>query len=255
MAKLRGPLERKLYELTLSHLAKLLDYVPGPVRRAGGSATALVRSYHGDPLFSIFGLDSTEYVAATLAGGTITSIHRKLGDIYESRVSAIFEHRLKLTPEELSYTANIVIDGETQQRSLDAYLQFDRIGAKHRVRVQRFAKQELAKLSQQPRISLVGIGMEVRHCYQTGDSKRAQADEHMARHLLVSGILPIVPFFCGQSNRSIVRRYRSICVVKEAMESYDMVKMLSGFDYYAFLQRHRAEFRQPIINMLRGLST
>ena len=61
--------------------------------------------------------------------------------------------------------------------------------------------------------------MEVRHCYQTGDSKRTQADEAMARHLLVSGILPIMPLFCNQSNPGIIQRYRSYGSLSKAWKA------------------------------------
>ena len=61
-------------------------------------------------------------------------------------------------------------------------------------------------------MNLVGVGMEVRHCYQTGDSKRTQADEAMARHFLVSGILPIMPLFCNQSNPEWHLNFRN-CLV------------------------------------------
>lgn len=96
--------------------------------------------------------------------------------------------------------------------------------------------------------------MEVRHCYQTGDSKRTQADEAMARHLLLSGILPLMPLFCNQSNPGIVSRYRSVWVVKQGAEAYDMITTFSGFDFYDFLKRNRAEFRKPIIELLRSLT-
>ena len=96
--------------------------------------------------------------------------------------------------------------------------------------------------------------MEVRHCYQTGDSKRTQADEAMARHLLVSGILPIMPLFCNQSNPGIIQRYRSVWVVKQGMESYNMVREISAYDFYGFLQRNKEDFREPILKLLRSLT-
>jgi hypothetical protein len=71
---------------------------------------------------------------------------------------------------------------------------------------------------------------------------------------MLSGILPIMPLFCNQSNPGIVRRYRSVWVVKEGMESYDLVKEFSGFDFYDFLRRNRDEFRSPVIGLLRRLS-
>ena len=96
--------------------------------------------------------------------------------------------------------------------------------------------------------------MEVRHCYQTNDSKRTQADEAMARHFLVAGILPLMPLFCNQSAPTIVKRYRSVWVVKQGAESYGIIKKFSGFDFYDFLKRNRDDFREPVISTLRGLA-
>jgi hypothetical protein len=86
---IRDELEQSLHALTMEHLAKLAEYMPGPVKKKG-TREKLIAAYQQDPVFSIFGLDSPEYVAATLAGGTATSIHRKIGDIYEACVKTIF---------------------------------------------------------------------------------------------------------------------------------------------------------------------
>jgi hypothetical protein len=232
---IRGELEQALYALTMEHLAKLLA------------------SYQQDPVFSIFGLDSLEYLGATLAGGTVTSIHRKLGDIYEACVKTIFIKTLHLSLTDVTYST-IIRSGDTEEdRSADAYLQFDKLDKATRKRVSAYCRAEIAKLTPAPKINLVGVGMEVRHCYQTGDSKRTQADEALARHFLLSGILPVMPLFCNQSNPGIVSRYRSVWVIKQGMESYDLVKTFSGFDFYDFLKRNREDFRKPVIELLRSL--
>jgi hypothetical protein len=239
----------------MAHLAMLKQYVRGPVKKAGGVKDMLLERYRDDPLYSIFGLDSAEYVAATLGGGTITSIHRKLGDIYEQSVATIFAHSLTIKPADLTYTANIRSGARVEKRSADVYIQFDRVNDRRQRKViERFCADELAKLTAKPKVTLIGIGMEVRHCYQTGDSKRTQADEAMARHLLVSGVLPMMPLFCGQSNPGIVARYRSVWVVKQGAESYTAIETLAGYDFYDFLSRNRDDFRKPVIEMLRGLS-
>jgi len=252
MADMRNELEQALHALTMEHLAKLAAYVPGPVKKRG-SRDKLLTAYQQDPVFSIFGLDSLEYLAATLAGGTVTSIHRKLGDIYEACVKTIFMQALNLSPTDVTYST-IIRSGETEEdRSADAYLQFDRLDKPTRQRVSAYCRAEVAKLTTNPKINLVGVGMEVRHCYQTGDSKRTQADEALARHFLLSGILPVMPLFCNQSNPGIVSRYRSVWVIKEGMEAYDVVKTFSGYDFYDFLKRNRADFRKPVIDLLRSL--
>jgi hypothetical protein len=63
----REELEQALHALTMEHLAKLAEYVPGPVKKKGTRDKLLV-AYQQDPVFSIFGLDSEEYLGATLAG-------------------------------------------------------------------------------------------------------------------------------------------------------------------------------------------
>lgn len=251
MPSIKCPLDETLYSLTLTHLGKLRDYVPGPVKKSGGKKEHLRQRYANDPLYSIFGLDSPEYLAATLAGGTITSIHRKIGDIYEAAVKAIFIHQLNLTAEQVLYSANV--QGET--RSADVYLQFDQLKEQPRQRISDYCNNELTQLTDNPQVRLLGVGMEVRHCYQTGDSKRTQADEAMARHLLVSGVLPMMPLFCNQSNPTIISRYRSVWIIKEGMESYNMVKEFSDYDFYDFLVRNKEGFREPVMTLLRSLST
>jgi hypothetical protein len=237
----------------MEHLAKLAEYIPGPVKRRG-TRDNLLAAYQQDPVYSIFGLDSLEYLGATLAGGTVTSIHRKLGDIYEACVKTVFMQALHLSPTDVTYNT-IIRSGDTEEaRSADAYLQFDKLETVARQRVSAYCQTEVAKLTSNPNINLVGVGMEVRHCYQTGDSKRTQADEAMARHFLLSGILPVMPLFCNQSNPSIVSRYRSVWVIKEGMESYDLVKTFSGYDFHDFLKRNREDFRKPVIDLLRSLT-
>jgi hypothetical protein len=250
---IRKELEQSLYALTLEHLAKLAEYIPGPVKKKG-TRDKLLAAYQEDPVFSIFGLDSAEYLGATLAGGTVTSIHRKIGDIYEASIKTIFMQALHQSPTDVTYSTIIRSGDEEEKRSADAYLQFDKLDASARQRVSSYCLAEVAKLTTNPNINLVGVGMEVRHCYQTGDSKRTQADEAMARHLLLSGILPIMPLFCNQSNPGIVARYKSVWVIKQGMEAYDMAKTFSGFDFYDFLKRNRADFRKPVIELFRRLT-
>jgi len=253
VADLQGKLDEQLYGIALEHLAKLAAYIPGPVKKKG-TREELLLAYQADPVFSIFGLDSPEYLGATLAGGTVTSIHRKIGDIYEACVKAIFMHTLNLSATQVTYSAIIRSGEEEEQRSADAYLQFDRLDNAARERVSAYCRTEVAKLTPNPNINLIGVGMEVRHCYQTGDSKRTQADEAMARHLLLSGILPIMPLFCNQSNPGIISRYRSVWVIKEAHEAYDMIREMSHYDFYDFLRRNREDFRRPVIDLLRSLT-
>lgn len=238
----------------MEHLSKLANYVPGPVRYAGGTKTHLLQRYQQDPLFSIFGLDSPEYAGATLAGGTVTSIHRKIGDLHEGCVKTIFMNALGQGAEQITYSTVIRSGDVEETRTADVYLQFDRLDKRAGKRIAAYCKKELNQLTTSPQVNLIGVGMEVRHCYQTGDSKRTQADEALARHFLVSGILPIMPLFCNQSNPGIIRRYRSVWVVKQGLESYDLIRAFSGYDFHDFLLRNREDFRTPVLTLLRSLT-
>lgn len=254
MPDIRSPLDEKLYAITMEHLSKLAAYSPGPMKKAGGTKELLITRYQEDPLFNIFGLDSPEYVGATLAGGSITSIHRKLGDVFEGSVKTIFMDMLGQAAEHVTYSTIIMSGTASETRSADAFLLFERLHEEARQRIRAYCANELGLLTSSPQVSLVGVGMEIRHCYQTGDSKRRQADEALARHFLVSGILPIMPLFCNQSNPSIVKRYRSFWVIKEGRDSYEMIKEFSGYDLLDFQMRNRDDFRAPILTMLRSIT-
>jgi len=255
MAKTASKLEARLHDLVMGHLARLSEYVPGPVKKAGGLKNALLKRYREDPVYSIFGLDSPEYLAATLGGGTATSIHRKIGDIYEAVVGEVTMARLGLSKEQITYAGSIRSGDVAETRTADVSIVLDNLGRRDRERIAFFCQEELRKLTSTPKVQLVGLAMEVRHSYATGDSKRTQADEAMARHLLVSGILPVMPLFSNQSNPGIVQRYRSVWVVKEGLESYDMIEALCKFRLYDFMVRNRRDFRRPVIEMLRRLQS
>ena len=84
-------LQDTLKSIILSHLSRLDQYRPAHGRGPNKlTAAELRQALANDPVYSIFGLDSPEYIAAALSGGTITSIHRKIGDAYEECVRTIF---------------------------------------------------------------------------------------------------------------------------------------------------------------------
>jgi len=115
------------------------------------------------------------------------------------------------------------------------------------------AEAGFQSLAPKPTVRVVGMGFEVRHCYQSADSKRAQADDAMAMQCGVSGILPIMLVFCNQSNRQILRRYTRIWYVTEGMDSYNLLQEITGFDFYGFLLAHREEYRKPVVEALRKI--
>jgi hypothetical protein len=247
-------LQETLKATIMRHLSRLEKYEPAHGRGPSKlTAAELKQAFADDPVYSIFGLDSPEYLAAALAGGTITSIHRKIGDAYEECVRIIFSAQYQLTAGQVQYKAMISSGDRQLRRSLDVYFALKDIPRTRQESWASYADSQLKQITPTPKVNVETIGFEVRHCYQSADSKRVQADEAMARHCIVSGILPVMLIFCAQSNRSVINRYRSLWVVTEGHASYDLVKVHTGFDFYAFLLANKEIFRQPVVEMLKRL--
>lgn len=255
MPKAQGDIATRIHAIILKHLQKIESYEPahGRSRQERVAKDRLRSVFASDPLYSIFGLDSPEYITATLGGGTITSIHRKIGDLYEESVREIFRLSLALSDEDVKYSAQIASGDSQIERSLDCFVALEKVEAPKKSQFQTLAIEGFRFFGSEPKVTPIAIGIEVRHCYQSADSKRAQADEAMAMHCAVSGILPLMLVFCNQSNRSILRRYRRVWYLREGKDSYDLVKQYSGFDFYRFLLERKKTYRKYVIDALAKL--
>lgn len=230
-------LAQKLEQSINSELNTVLDYA----RRKNIKEQRL--EYAEDPLFSRFNLDTQEFVLAKSGGGLVTSIHRKVGDLIEINVQQIFRETYDL--DEVTYDAKIVVDGEEKVRELDGLLLLDEAEGEMRDRLDQVINED-AHRAEGDNTSLDefvgeggkewrGMGFEIRHCYQSADSKRAQADIAMANHLRNNDILPVMLIFCEDSNQAVISRYRNSMYVSEGNNSFDLVERLTGFDYAGFL--------------------
>lgn len=235
-------LEDELKETIDSELDTVLDYA----RRKNIKEQR--KEYAQDPLFSRFNLDTQEFVLAKSGGGLVTSIHRKLGDLIEKNVQHIFRERTGI--DEITYDAEIVVDGESKTRELDALLLLNEVdNRKSTSRLQQVIDEDGDGLGDNKRLSDFteestewrGMGFEIRHCYQSADSKRAQADIAMAEHLKSENIMPVMLIFCEDSNQDVISRYRNYMFVYEGGNSFELVERLTGFDYAEFLDS-REEF-------------
>jgi len=195
--------------------------------------------FERDPLFSIFGLYGPAYLTARFGGGLITSIHRKLGDLVEDSVQRVVVAQLGLDPARATYAAQLESGNELVTRTADCFIDIEAIPngeAKSKVleiaEVMRDSLPDSTIFAGEPR----GIGFEIRGCYQSADSKRAQADDAMARHLSERAIVPLMLVFCDLSNESIMRRYRQIWHLREGAGAFDAVARLTGFDLRGFWQ-------------------
>ena len=229
-------LEVDLRETIDSELDTVLDYA----RRKNIKEQR--KEYSRDPLFSRFNLDTQEFVLAKSGGGLVTSIHRKVGDLIEKNVQHVFRERTGI--DEITYDADILVDGEPKTRELDALLLIDEVdGGDATARLRKVLDEDGDGLGDVRSLADFtegstewrGMGFEIRHCYQSADSKRAQADIAMADHLKSENIMPVMLIFCEDSNQDVISRYRNYMFVYEGKNSFELVERLTGFDYAAFL--------------------
>lgn len=217
---------------------KVLDY--DPFRNFPGvSSTQDFRNLFGsDPAFSPFFLNREKYVTARFGGNLITSLHRKLGDIYEAMIQVTLSEKLEISIEDLKHSLLISIDGEDQERSTDGIILLSKVSnMKLRHALSSYITEE----------RYVGVGLEIRSCYQIGDSKRIQADRDMALALQRENIQPIMLVLCITSLTSPVRRLSRYWSLLEGMKAFEFVRKVSGFDLYSFLEGQK-DFIQPFIN-------
>jgi hypothetical protein len=238
-------LEELLEDTIEDQLDRVLDYT----RRKN---VQKIREEHAeDPLFSRFHLDTQEFVLAKLGNGLQTSIHRKIGDLIETNIQQIIRHKLGIDSP-ITYDATIVVDGEEKARELDALIRPDELSGEDKERVEEFiathgdsfnVNQTLSSFDDSEELPYEAIGFEIRHCYQSADSKRAQADIAMANHLINEDIMPVMLILCSDSNQDVIGRYKNYMHVYEGENSFQLIQTLSGFDYAQFL-----DDREPMID-------
>lgn len=229
-------LEADLKEMIDSELDTVLDY------SRDKDIEETQKAYSQDPLFSRFNLDTKEFVLAKYGAGFNTSITRKLGDLIEENTRHIFSEKTGI--DDITYDAEIVVDGEKEIRELDALLLLDEVDdGDSTTRLQQVINEDGEGIGDNKSLSDFtkespewrGIGFEIRHCYQSADSKRVGADITMAKHLKSKNIMPVMLIFCNDSNQPVISRYRNHMFVYEGNDSFDLVERLTGFDYAEFL--------------------
>ena len=179
-----------------------------------------------DSAFGPFHLNNKKYVISRIGGNLVTSIHRKLGDIYEDLTQEILSQKLKISRSSLEYAIEIIINNQRQNRSTDGRILISEIKE----------TKTLEKIKEMTPEGMEGIALEVRSCYQIGDSKRIQADRDMALALKEVSLSPIMLIYCDTSLKSPVARLSKIWTVKEGADAFDYLKQLTDFDLAEFLK-------------------
>lgn len=186
-----------------------------------------------DPAFQPFYLNRDKYVTARIVGNLITSIHRKLGDLYEELLLEILQNKYGFNKDYLKFSLDIVIDGKKQERTTDGRLLLKDIDdEKLKTKVQNLIVGDFE-----------GLAMEVRSCYQISDSKRIQADDHMATALKTINVEPKLVIMCNRSLVSPVRRLSKNWTLYEGQDSFDYIKALTDFDLLQFLLDNESEIK------------
>jgi hypothetical protein len=224
----------RLREIIERHLLKVLEYDPFERFEGVTNKRSFLQMLSNDPAFAPFFLNNSKYVTARIGGNLITSLHRKLGDMYEEIFRALLETELGIPEEELRYSLTLNIDGKLQQRSTDGVIRYAGLGTQHLNRVKALQTEHDA----------LGMAFEVRSCYQIGDSKRIQADRDMALALRKQNLEPVMLIFCASSLSSPVKRLKEYWRVYEGKAAFEFVKTLTGFDLFDYLQKEQNLIRK-----------
>jgi hypothetical protein len=234
-------LQNSLRAIIVENLGKVRNFDPFKHFEGVQTKEDFARMLESDPAFAPFFLSTPKYIAARIGGNLITSLHRKLGDLYQALFLRLLEEQLQLPRSSLALTLEIEINGRKRRRSTDGMIPHAALQPADRERL--IALLDLTK---------VGTAFEVRSCYQIGDSKRIQADYDMALALKAREIEPVMLIFCTTSLKSPVLRLGESWQLHEGHAAFEFVKKLTDFDLGAFLQQEQALIR-PIMQSIFDL--
>lgn len=225
--------EIELLNLAKTNLRKVLEFNPYKSYKGVNNREEFQQVIANDPAFGALGLDDERYIIARVGGNLVTSLHRKLGDMYEALFEYLLKKSFNLKENELHFNVEVKIGERTQTRSTDGLIRKDKFN--HRV--------------PETWMQYEGVGFEVRSCYQIGDSKRIQADYDMSLALKSHNILPIMVIFCNTSLRSPLNRLSKSWELYEGRESFDLVEVITGFNLYNFLNNNSQSLRKEVDNI------
>jgi hypothetical protein len=224
----------RLRELISHHLLQIARFDPFAKFPGVKSANDFLKLIGNDPAFAPFDLAREKYIAARVGGNLITSIHRKIGDLYEDITQEILSTTLGISRESLAYSLDLTIGKKKQTRSTDGRILLD----------------EIQNLDTRNRVSTMiplgstGLALEIRSCYQIGDSKRIQADRDMALALRKILLSPVMLVYCETSLRSPIIRLSQYWDLKEGNAAFDYIHQLTGFDLLRFLNENKSFIKE-----------
>jgi hypothetical protein len=226
--------ENKVLEIALTNLRRAEKF--NPYKKYAGVTTReqFRELLSKDPAFGALGLGDDRFVIAKAGGNLVTSLHRKIGDLYEDIFAYLIKETYGVEDSELHFSVKVPIGEREQVRSTDGLIR----------------KEQYNSLIPQQWRPFDGVGFEVRSCYQIGDSKRIQADYDMSLALKSFNIQPVMLIMCGTSLRSPVKRLAKSWEMYEGAESFELIRSITGFDLFGFMQRHSALLRAEVSSVL-----
>ena len=227
-----------LIEYHLSRVVKFDPYKRFPDIQDHASFANMISQ---DPAFAPFGLADERYIIARIGGNLITSLHRKIGDLYEDIFHYLLKCRFNLSDEAFKFSVEVAIGDRIQTRSTDGVVPSESL-----------TNVTLPLLDDSWRAT-DGLAFEVRSCYQIGDSKRIQADWDMALMLKATNLTPVMLIFCNTSLRSPVTRLGSSWNLFEGEETFDFVSDLTQFNLKEFMAQNQPYLTRLIQDALSNL--
>jgi hypothetical protein len=117
--------EKKLLEIVETNLRKILEFSPFANFEGINTTEEFKSVIETDPAFAPFSLNREKYVTARIGGNLITSLHRKLGDLYEELIIELLSETFGLSKEYLKYSLEVQIGNELQKRTTDGRIMLD----------------------------------------------------------------------------------------------------------------------------------
>jgi len=226
-------IDEDLKRIITTHLLKISGFDPFSKFPGVTSTTAFLKMVDGDPAFAPFHLAREKYAVARIGGNLVTSVHRKIGDLYEDITQEILSRKLGIPRSSLVYSLELTIGDKKQTRSTDGRILLEEIQDPA-------IRKRVATMTPE---GMTGLALEIRSCYQIGDSKRIQADRDMALALKEILLNPVMLVYCSTSLRSPIARLKQYWTLREGLAAFQYVKDLSDFDLLAFLNDNRAFIR------------
>jgi hypothetical protein len=258
-------LDEKYLAILMKRIEVCKLYKPRFGQGTGLSLQEFQALYGRDLFYSWFGLDTPQMYAAHKAAGGITSVYRQIGIGSEEIFNQILQDHLSLSVEQAAW-AYAVNTGSGKQRvlKLDGRIMLEDVQAEDKRQVIRdWLQNAAAKLDIAVDISnaLKGAVFEVRQGFKSKDSKRQNADIANAATAYTQGYLPVVLVLSSQIDSDVAWRYahekwlvlRGINGENSTESAYAFTRDVIGFDLAAFFERHSAQLKAMIADVLETL--